>query len=51
MTSKEKKGMIGVIAFFVLLVIVLFFTMERSNTTNTFDDNPLVNQMPSRTNP
>ena len=51
MTSTEKKGVIGVIAFFILLVIMLFFTMERSSTTNTFDDNPLVNQMPRRANP
>jgi len=48
---KRKKGMIALNAFFVLLVNVLFITMERSNMTNTFNKNPPLNQMPSRTNP
>ena len=51
MTSKEKKGILAIVSVFIFLAIVLVFTMEKSDTSNTFEDNPLVNKMPNRLNP
>jgi hypothetical protein len=51
MTEKERIGSLSIAILFVILAIVLFFTMERSETSNTWDNNPLVNEMPNRIHP
>ena len=51
MTSKEKKGVGLIVVFFIVLGIIMYFTMPESNgPKNTFEDNPLVNEMVERNN-
>ena len=44
MGPKEKKGVTLLIGFFVIMGIILYFTISRPSTSNTFQDNPLINQ-------
>lgn len=48
MTSKELKGTLIIVGVFILMGIILVFTMSKPNTSNTWDNNPLVNEMPNR---
>ena len=51
MTEKERNGVLVLVGLFIVLAIVLVFTMDKPEQSNTWGDNPLVNEMPNRTNP